>query len=370
MNAPLVWVFVPYAIAQNRLDGETYENDFTKEDLARALLALGLPWVWRPVLVGQVDEAIAEVQRHRARGPAMVLNLCDGFDRDGFPGLSVVRALEHAGIPFTGAGSDFYDISSSKLRMKDLFVSAGVETPAHERLPRSGPVDGLCARITPPLIVKPDLASASLGITLRSRVSDDAAAAACRDELARGGLPRHFVDGDVYAEAFVDGREFAVFVVGDWRQPGSVRATPPVERVFDATLPEGERYLTCDRYWATYREESLPPSGRFFFEFAAAETALVPQLSDLGVRAYCAVRGTGYGRVDIRMQRGTGRLFALEVNANPELSAEEQTTTGYAMRLAGMPYAAWLAMLLEPALQACGSSTANQSGPWAGGVPA
>jgi D-alanine-D-alanine ligase len=350
MSEPLIWALIPYFIEDGRLDGDTYESEETKAELASAFRTLGFPWIWQPVVPGNINDVVSQMVRSRARQPVLAFNLCDGFDTDGSPGISVVRALEAAGVPFTGADSQFYEISSSKLRMKELLLAANVSTPCYEVLADCGPVQGVCDRLGIPVIVKPDLASASLGISLRSRVTTDAAIADRRNALKNGGLPRHFVHGKAYAERFVDGREFTVFLVGHWRRPTDIRCFPPTERVFDETLPPAERFLSCDRYWAWYREESPPPSGNYFFSYEAVDPVLGVALSAIALRAYTAVRGAGYGRVDIRMENATGELMVLEVNANPEIAEGSQTTTGSILQVAGMGFSELIGMILEEAL--------------------
>jgi len=105
MSDPLIWVLIPYFIEDGRLDGETFENEDTKTELAQAFHSLGMPWIWQPVVLANIDNVVSQIKRYRQRRPVIVFNFCDGLDSDGSPGPSVVRALEAAGIPFTGADS-------------------------------------------------------------------------------------------------------------------------------------------------------------------------------------------------------------------------------------------------------------------------
>ena len=63
---------------------------------------------------------------------------------------------------------------------------------------------------------------------------------------------------------------------------------------------------------------------------------LAPTIEEISKRAYIAVHGMGYARVDLRMDRATGELFVLEVNANCGLSEDDQTSTGCILKIAGM----------------------------------
>ncbi len=251
-------MFVPYEVREGRLEGFDFDTVQSKRELAEAFRELNLAWVWQPVVASNV----AEVVEQAGRGESIVLNLCDGIEDRGTPGPCVVRALECAGIRFTGADSEFYRISTSKLIMKEMIRAAGVSTPAFEALKES--VSGVCARVGVPLLVKPDVSAASGGVFLKSKVSCDQDVAARRDEVSSAPMPRFCDARSVFAERFVDGPEFTVFVMGSWRDPASVRCLPPTERVFNASIPDGEKFLSYERYWGVYHEES-PPPGRTCF---------------------------------------------------------------------------------------------------------
>jgi D-alanine-D-alanine ligase len=57
----------------------------------------------------------------------------------------------------------------------------------------------------------------------------------------------------------------------------------------------------------------------------------------------------GYARVDLRMDRMTGEMSVLEVNANCGLSEDDQTSTGCILKLAGLTLADLLGSILEGA---------------------
>ncbi len=327
------------------MEGFDYDTAQTKRELAQAFRALNLAWIWQPVIDSNLDTVIAQVGREES----IVLNLCDGIG--GTPGPCVVRALEHAGIRFTGAGSEFYRISTSKMVMKEMMLAAGVATPAFELLPVSGPMDGICERVGAPVLVKPDVSAASGGLFLRSKISRDDEVAALRDELMGAPMPRFCDSRRLLAERFIDGPEFTVFVMGSWRDPGSVRCLPPVERVFNATIPEGERFLSYERYWGQYRDETPPADGRPFYSYGRCDARLSGRVGEISRDAYIAVRGTGYARVDLRMDGVSGELFVLEVNANCGLSEDDQTSTGCILKLAEMRLADLLGLILGDAAQ-------------------
>jgi D-alanine-D-alanine ligase len=348
----MIWAFVPFRIREGIpagiLDGFDFDTLQTKRELAHAFRDLNLPWIWQPIVASNLETILPQVRRDES----IVLNLCDGIGEGGTPGSCVVKALEREKIRFTGADSRFFEISMSKLAMKAMMCAAGVPTPACETVARHGSVEGICARVGTPLLVKPDNSAASGGLFLRSKVRRDQEVAALRDELIGLPLPPFCDARSLFAERFIDGPEFTVFVMGNWRDADSVRCLPPVERVFNASIPDGEKFLSYERYWGLYREEQPPPDGKPFYGYGPCPEAVAGRLIDLARSAYLAVRGTGYGRVDFRLDRATGELFALEVNANCGLSEDDQTSTGCILKWAGMT----LADLLRPILRDAGAA--------------
>jgi D-alanine-D-alanine ligase and related ATP-grasp enzymes len=64
------------------------------------------------------------------------------------------------------------------------------------------------------------------------------------------------------------------------------------------------------------------------------------------------VRGTGYGRIDIRMDKATGKMYVLEVNSQCGLSEDENhTSIGAMVRLGNEKFSDMLGAIIENALQ-------------------
>jgi D-alanine-D-alanine ligase len=63
-----------------------------------------------------------------------------------------------------------------------------------------------------------------------------------------------------------------------------------------------------------------------------------------------AVGGTGYGRLDIRMDKVTGKLYMLEVNAQCGLSEDEDhTSIGAILRYAGKSFSGLVRNIINDA---------------------
>ena len=346
----MVWALVPFCIEREVLISETWDDELTKSELADSFHALGLPWVWQPIVSSNLESVVAQISRALAGRHGVVFNFCDGTDGDDAPGISVVESLERASVPFTGADSKFYRISTSKIAMKELFREAGVPTPPFAVPPQSGAVTGIAERLGAPLIVKPEISSASSGIDLRSVVGTDEEIGARRDAMFTMGLA-HMATGRnrIFVERFIDGDEFTVLLGGYQDRPEEIWHLPPAHRAFDESIPQHERFLSFDRYWGYYKEETPPEGNRPFYRYEPCPADESEHLAGLARRAYCAVHGSGYARVDIRRDRHTGEYFVLEVNANCGLSGSDQTSCGSILKMAGMRFADLLQRILDDA---------------------
>jgi D-alanine-D-alanine ligase len=217
-------------------------------------------------------------------------------------------------------------------------------------LPDRGPLTGLFDRLGAPLFIKPSASSASYGIGLKSVVNNDEEATARRDELKQGEFGKLFANDIIYAEDFIDGPEFTVLMGGYWDDPEGIWTLPPAERIFDTSIPESERFLSYDRYWGYYKEETPPEGGRPFYGYRAAPPDQATMLFDIAKRAYIATWGYSYGRVDIRFNKKKNEYQVLEVNANCGLSGDAETSCGSILEMAGMRFPQLVEKILEQAL--------------------
>jgi len=346
---PHVWLFVPYYDKAGVQESPEYDLPAFREEVAGWFDALALTWQWVPVTLNNVAQTIHAFQAAHATEPGVVFNLCDGNELDGSPGVSIVRALEAAGVPHTGSASAYYDLTTYKTPMKARLLARGVSTSPFVRLERPEDLDRIATEVGFPAFVKPEVSAGSGGIALSSRVLTRDEAAARISRLMAGEDAPFYQRSGLFAERFIDGPEFTVLVVADRRAPGGARAYPPAQRLFHSALPEYERFLSYDRYWSIYKEESRLPPDEPFYRYGLAPAEYAPRLADLAERAFTAVDGTGYGRVDIRLDRATDTPYVLEVNANCGLSGDRETSVGELLFLADVPVHRLLAEILRDA---------------------
>ena len=349
-QSPFVWLFFPFANdpRDHYLD-PTYNHLNTVAEFRQALEVLGLPFEWRLVSMENYEAVVEEARQSAALRPTVVFNMVDGDEVNSFPGISVVHQLTKTGLTFTGADARFYYLTTSKIIMKEVFDQEGVPTPAYAVI-RDPERDtrGLTERLGAPLIIKPSVSAGSTGVSLKSVVHDDAAAC----EQARQLMDdfRGWQFEEIFAEQFINGPEFTIFLVGSVQRPDEIRVYPPVERVFHSQLLEHERFLSFDRYWEIYEEETPLSPDEPFYRYCLAPETLAGPLKELSRRAYLAVGGTGYARVDVRMDRDSGNLYVLEVNSQCGLSGDPNTTSlGNILKLSGTTFDQLLAEIIAEA---------------------
>ncbi|MCC6523846.1 MAG: ATP-grasp domain-containing protein [Polyangiaceae bacterium] len=238
----------------------------------------------------------------------VVLHLVDGSGLDGNPGLEVPAALERRGLHFCGAGSAFYQATSDKLGQKARLAAARVPAPLGGVMPHPD------ARLPPglryPLIVKPRDGFGSIGITEDSVVTGPGQLRRQVERLV-GEL-----DCDALVAEYVPGRELTVGVIGR----GASAFTLPV---LEAEFGEAYRDIPKIKTFRTKFDAASP----LYHDFRAVcparlDAATEQRVRHVALRAYRALGGDGYGRVDIRLA-DSGTPYVIEVNAQPSLEYGE-----------------------------------------------
>ena len=88
-----VWVLAP--ALDNPDPNLSYYYDFSQSiaEYTRVFAELDLPWKWQPVTLESYKTIVQEIANERQKGVffPVVLNLCDGDEINGAPGLSVIN---------------------------------------------------------------------------------------------------------------------------------------------------------------------------------------------------------------------------------------------------------------------------------------
>lgn len=348
-----VWVVAPHLESEDPNIQHYYDFTQSIKEYTRVFEELKTEWKWQPVTMDNYKEIIQSIANSKNGKTPLVLNLCDGDEVNGTPGVSVIKELEKHGLIYTGSDVHFYDITTSKIPMKKAFDKAGV-AHANWRVitDKKGSVKGICERVGTPLIIKPAVSGGSMGVSVKNVVHTEEGLKERVEEIKKGYRGWNLLADGLFVEQFITGPEFTTFITGSADDPGNCKVYEPVERIFHKSLPDSEKFLSFDRLWEIYEDESPMPGNENFYEYRAVEPSLIEPLKKLSFDAYKACGGKGYTRIDIRQDAKTGKLYMLEANAQCGLSEDEDyTSIGAILKVSGVSFTEIIGEILKDALR-------------------
>ncbi len=348
----LVWVIAPFIETED--PNLKYYYDYTQSiaEYQKVFDEVGCEWKWLNVTFPKIGESIKSIKDYPTSKTNIVINLCDGDETNDIPGVSVIHELEKNHLIYTGSDDFFYRITTSKIPMKEAFDKHQVPTPGWKVIDaREKNVGTLFNEIGEVLIVKPAISAGSMGLSVKNVVSNKEEFTAILDEMQKGYRGWKLDTGGLFVEEFIKGREFTTLVVGSSTHPDKIQVYAPVERVFHSSLSEKEQFLSFDRLWLMFDKESPIPDDGDLYTYYEPENELVQQLKQISTEAYKAVGGMGYGRLDIRMDKQSSKLYVLEVNAQCGLSEDENyTSIGAILRFHKKSFTYLITEIIEDAL--------------------
>jgi D-alanine-D-alanine ligase len=315
--------FIPVLHAATESRPDEIDSIVAAEAVAASLARLGYA-----TEVVAIAPDLRGIDALPARRPLLVFNLVDAVGDNCRLAPMVPARLDALRLPYTGAGTNAWLETLSKVSTKLKLEHAGLPTPAWSE-------DGIGLDKHVRYIVKPVWEHGSLGIDPASVVPGAAAARAIIERSLRWNT-EHF------AESYIDGREFAAAMM---EGPEGVEVLPLRETLFQG-FDDGEPLITD--YDAKWTPGSQPYAGtprRFGVEYEEPE--LAAELTRLALACWDLFALHGYARVDFRVDREDAP-FILEVNMNPCLGAD----AGFAAsaEVAGLSYDEMIGRIIEASL--------------------
>lgn len=308
-----------------------YEADAAVLDTARsvagALTSLGYESSMLEVkssLVG-VARAIA------ARAPEVVFNLVESIDNDYGREWQVPALLDKHRIAYTGNSALPLRLCRTKDRARRVLERAGVRVSPGVVVAGSADLSARrLAALSYPLFVKPARVDGSIGID-RDSICRDFAALRERVAALAASLP-----GPYLIEQYLPGKEINVALF-----PSPSGFVVPTEIDFSPVPAEYPRIITYDSKWNAespeFASKSVP---------AELDAETRSAVTGLARKAFVALGGSGYGRVDMRLDE-SGRPAVIDVNPNNDIHAEAGLAA--AARSVGLEYPALIEGVLEVA---------------------
>jgi D-alanine-D-alanine ligase len=298
-------------------------------DVARALLANGHD----VLMVGIGNELGPLIERLAQFGPKVVFNGCEAFRGNARHEYAIAAVLEMHGYAHTGSPPTALLVARNKSLTKKVLAYHGIRVPAFAEF---HPGEELVrpSELRFPLIVKPLLEDASVGIAQASVVEND-------DSLAERVRFIHekFTQAAI-VEELVEGRELYAGLIGN----DKVEVLPLVEMTFGEPETSEHRIATYKAKWdEEYRKRKKI---RNVFAKGLPEE-LTTKISDICTTAFHALWLQDYGRVDLRLAHDD-EVYVLEVNPNPFLAVENEMAD--AAEKAGLKYNEFIQRIVDEAV--------------------
>ena len=214
-------------------------------------------------------------------------------------------ALEWLGVPYTGSGVLASALTMDKLKTKRVVVGAGLTAPPYTVLTGPDDLPRALNEVGLPMMVKPASQGSSVGITKVKTAG----------ELESAYVEARRVDPIVFAEAFIEGDELTVGVLGQSALP-SIRIVPATE-FYD--------------YQAKYFRDDT--------QYHCPSGLTAPAEAELAAAALATFRVTdcfGWGRVDFMRDGRTGKFYFIEINTTPGMTGH--SLVPMAARQAGIDF--------------------------------
>lgn len=221
---------------------------------------------------------------------------------------SMQGALQLLKIPYTGSRVLGSALAMDKIHTKQVWQSLGLPTAKYEIADKRHFEAGKCSAIMNKLgnevMVKPAREGSSIGM---ARVTS-------AEQLQTAIQDAFKYDNQVLLEQYIDGPEFTVSVLQGQALPSIRMSTPHTFYDYAAKYQDNTTEYFC-------------PSG-----LSEEQEA---QLAKLASRAFDAISGSGWGRIDV-MQDSQRQFYLLEANTVPGMT--EKSLVPKAAKVAGLSF--------------------------------
>jgi len=320
----------------NSFNGERKE-DFAEYDEIPTINAIKTSLESFGFDVIPIEADLDAFEKFRKERPDLVFNIAEGIGR-GARESQIPMMLEMLGIPFTGSDSTTLAIALDKARTKEILSYYRIPTPRFrvfrdvKDTSKVSSISGL-PRLKYPIFLKPLREGSSIGISVRSLVSNE-------NELKKE--VKEIIDRykqPVLAEEYVDGREFTVALIGN-----KPEVLPLIELDF-SLLPDNAPKFDCyEVKWYLDDDKIRCP--------ANIDANLAKKINKIAVKTFKVLDCRDLCRIDIRLD-DNGVPNVLDVNPLPGLTPDPKENSRFpkACYTAGMSYREIIGRILFSAIE-------------------
>ncbi|MDD4182763.1 MAG: ATP-grasp domain-containing protein [Candidatus Omnitrophica bacterium] len=260
-------------------------------------------------LLGVYDDASILIEEVRQNKPDVVFNIMEGFRKKTNLERNAAWLLEMLNVPFTGANPAALLVCNDKALSKKILSFHKIRVPNFHTFHKNRKLKSI-KRPKLPAIVKPLCEEASVGISQASVVDNEAAC------LERIKFIHEKMNMDAIVEEYVPGREFYVSVIGH-----KILEVLPIREMKFGEISDPESKIAT--YKAKWDDEYRKKWGIQNVFANNMPEGLEKKLTHICKTAYRALNLNSYARFDMRVS-ADGRIYALEVNANPCLAKDDE----------------------------------------------
>jgi D-alanine-D-alanine ligase len=294
------------------------------ESVQKALDKLGFEYQMLPFEI-DLELLIKTLKNYR---PDVVINLCEGAFGNSHHELNVPSMLELLNIPYTGSPPLALGMCQNKGLTKKILEANGLPTPKFKILENP---QNLQDDIEFPLFVKPLKEDASIGISNKSYVRNEAELKAQVEYITNRYKQPALV------EEYIAGRELNVAILGN----ENPRALPISEITFD--FKDEPKIVGFSAKWFKESDEykkTKPVCP------ALLDPSVKNNVERIALQAFEVLYCRDYARIDIRLRDNSP--WILEVNPNPDISPEAGFSRS--LKAAGLSYEQFVEKIIQFAL--------------------
>ncbi len=288
--------FKPYFEVEELTPMEEYDH------LAKKLRRVG----FNAYTLNILDDIQLMLNDFKQNKPDVVFNFVEIYKEDSLLEMNIVGLYELLGITYTGAPAMALANSQNKIMAKRLLKASGIPIPDYKIIKEKN--EKYRHRLKYPLLIKPSLEDASVGIENDSIVNNT------KQLKERVDYVLHYFDQPVLVEEFIEGRELNIAVLGD-KRPVAL----PISEIDFSKMPDHlYNIVSYQAKWDPHHEsyhKTIPKCP------ARLPKKIELRAKEIALNTFKIMGCRDYARVDMRLDKDN-ELKVLEVNPNPDLTED------------------------------------------------
>jgi D-alanine-D-alanine ligase len=222
------------------------------------------------------------------------------FGEDG----TIQGLFEMINIPYAGCGVLASSLAMDKALSKEIFARAGLPICKHLLVFKEEIADNLEAvisriqsELTFPLFIKPSNMGSSVGISKVDKNEDESKTL---QDLRKALIEAVKHDRRILVEEGISARELEVGIIGNYKAESSV---------VGEIIPSKEFYDYEAKYFDGGKSKMSIP--------ADIPEQVAKEIRELAIKAYKAIDGSGFARIDFFLDKNNGKIYINEINTIP-----------------------------------------------------